>query len=193
MTGLDVLFAVFALLSAAAAIMAVTRHRSVTAVWWYLTTIAALSGAVVVLGADYVAIGYLVVHVVAAGLLLIGAARTTLAEWDSAPRNGPILDGQPARAAAETEASAPGRRWASVWAPALTAGGVAGLVGGTLIATLGGTSTEVRPGQSVTEVAAELFGSATAALALLALLLLGLLVGVGALVGASRRDRGAAS
>lgn len=71
MTGLDVVFLVVALLTAASAIMSVTSHNLVHAALFLAATLAGIAGVFLVLRADFLALVQLVVYVGAVAVLFL--------------------------------------------------------------------------------------------------------------------------
>jgi NADH-quinone oxidoreductase subunit J len=71
MTGLDLVFLVVALITAAAAIMTVTSHNLVHAALYLAVTLAGIAGVFLVLSADFLALVQLVVYVGAVAVLFL--------------------------------------------------------------------------------------------------------------------------
>jgi NADH-quinone oxidoreductase subunit J len=71
MTGLDAVFLVVALITAAAAIMTVTSHNLVHAALYLAVTLAGIAGVFLVLSADFLALVQLVVYVGAVAVLFM--------------------------------------------------------------------------------------------------------------------------
>ena len=158
MTARDVLFAAFALLSAGAALAAVTNRQVVHAALWLVVALGALSGVYLVLGSEMVALVQLLVYVGAVVVLVLFVLMLTRA---------PIgvrrdLDAGPVQRLA-----------------ALAAGlGVAGLLGGVLLAALGRTTVRVDDSQGRAGALGEaIFGGWLLPFELLSVLLLAALVG----------------
>ena len=157
MTGLELLFAAFGLLAAAAALLAVTSQQVVHAALWLLVTLGALAGVYLVLGAEVVALVQLLVYVGAVVVLVLFALMLT---------HAPIglhhdLD------------AGRGQRAAAV----LAGLSLAGLVGGTLLVAVGGTSIDPALSRGTPRLIGEaVFGGWALPFELLSLLLLAALV-----------------
>lgn len=162
MTGLDVVFACFGLLTAAGAILAVTARTVLHAALWLVVALGALAGCYLVLGAELVALVHLLVYVGAVVILVIFALMLTR-------RASTPLDAPPAN-----------RLLAGI-----VGGGVFGLIGGTLISAFGGTKVETG-GPSAAEIGAQIFGTWVWPFELLSLLLLAALVAALAVARPSR-------
>jgi NADH-quinone oxidoreductase subunit J len=154
----DVLFAAFALLSAGAALAAVTNRQVVHAALWLVVALGGLSGVYLVLGSEMVALVQLLVYVGAVVVLVLFVLMLTRA---------PIgvrrdLDAGPVQRLA-----------------ALAAGlGVAGLLGGVLLAALGRTTVRVDDSHGRAGALGEaIFGGWLLPFELLSVLLLAALVG----------------
>jgi NADH-quinone oxidoreductase subunit J len=157
-SGAEILFAAFALLAAAAAILAVASKHVVHAALWLVVTLGSLAGVYLVLGAEVVALVQLLVYVGAVVVLVLFALMLTRAPI------GIRHDLEGGR----------GQRLA-----ALVAGvAVAGLVGGTLLVAVGDGS--VRPDRAAATprgVGEAIFGGWVLPFELLSLLLLAALIG----------------
>jgi len=79
MSGVEILFAGFALLAAAAALLAVTSRHIVHAALWLVVTLGSLSGVYLTLGAEIVALVQLLVYVGAVVVLVLFALMLTRA------------------------------------------------------------------------------------------------------------------
>ncbi|HYY12040.1 MAG TPA: NADH-quinone oxidoreductase subunit J [Kineosporiaceae bacterium] len=123
MSGAEVAFAVFALLTAVAAVLAVASRHVVHAALWLVAALGALAGVYLALGAEVVALVQLLVYVGAVVVLVLFALMLTRAPIGVRP---------------DVDAP-PGRRVVA----ALAGLGVAGLVGGTLALAVG--DAEVTP------------------------------------------------
>jgi NADH-quinone oxidoreductase subunit J len=155
-TGLDVVFAALALLTAAAGLLAVTSRQVVQAALWLVVALGALAGVYLVLGAEVVALVQLLVYVGAVVVLVLFALMLTRAPI------GP------------DDVDAP---WPQRVAAAVAGGSLGLLVGGALLAGDGGAVVEVVPqrGQAAS-VGGALFGSWVLPFELLSVLLLAALV-----------------
>ena len=158
MTARDLLFTGFALLSAASGLAAVTNRQVVHAALWLVVALGGLTGVYLVLGAELVALVQLLVYVGAVVVLVLFVLMLTRA---------PIgvrrdLDAGPAQRIA-----------------ALAAGlGVAGLLGGVLLAALGRTTVRIDATRGQAEALGEvIFGGWLLPFELLSVLLLAALVG----------------
>ncbi|GAB6901203.1 NADH-quinone oxidoreductase subunit J family protein [Kineosporia succinea] len=127
MSGLEVIFIALAVLSAASGLLAVTSPRVVHCALWLVVCLGALAGVYLVLGAEVVALVQLLVYVGAVVVLVIFALMLTRAPIERSDR----LDGPPWQ-----------RLTASVAGIA-----VGGILAGTLIYALRGTTVEVRGDQ----------------------------------------------
>lgn len=165
MTGLDVLFACFGLLTGAAALLAVTARSVLHAALWLVAALGGLAGCYLVLGAELVALIHLLVYVGAVVILVIFALMLT--------RHGgtPIDAGPTHRVMA-----------------GLVAGGVAGVLGATLISAYG-TTRVATGGPSAAEIGAQIFGTWVWPFELLSLLLLAALVATLAVARPSRQEQ----
>lgn len=119
MTGLDVLFGAFGLLTAAAGALAVTSRRVVHAALWLVVALGGLGGVYLVLGAEVVALVQVLVYVGAVVVLVLFALMLTRA---------------PTGASQDVDAPAAGRAGALVVAVATGT-----LVAGTLLSSDAGT------------------------------------------------------
>lgn len=117
MSAAEVVFAAFALLSGAAAVLAVTSRHVVHAALWLVVALGALAGVYLALGAEVVALVQLLVYVGAVVVLVLFALMLTRAPIGVRPD----LD------------AAPGRRVAA----AVSGLAVAALLGGTLALAVG--------------------------------------------------------
>jgi len=79
MSGAELLFAAFALLAAAAALLAVTSRHVVHAALWLVVTLGSLAGVYLTLGAELVALMQLLVYVGAVVVLVLFALMMTRA------------------------------------------------------------------------------------------------------------------
>ncbi len=151
MTSLDVLFTCIGLITAASAVLAVTTPQVVHAALWLVVSLGSLAGCYLVLGAELVALVQLLIYVGAVVVLVLFALMLTRA---------------PIGASTELDTSRAQRA-----AAALVGGGTAGLLGGTLVAGLGGGQVQVLD-TATPDVAAQIFGTWVWPFELLSLLLL---------------------
>lgn len=163
MTSRDVLFAAVGLLTAAAALLAVTSSRVLHAGLWLVVTLGGVAGAYLVLGAELVALVQLLVYVGAVVILVLFALMLT--------RSG----------AADVDATPVHRGLAG-----LVGAGVTVLVGGALVAAYGWGTREVA-GPSNEAIGAQIFGTWVWPFELLSLLLLSALVAAVAVATTGRR------
>jgi len=122
-SGIELVFAAFALLAWGSALLAVTSKQVVHAALWLVVALGSLAGVYLTLGAEVVALVQLLVYVGAVVVLVLFALMLTRA---------------PIGISHDLDAS-PGRRVAA----ALCGLGVTGLLGGTLVAAV--QDREVRP------------------------------------------------
>jgi NADH-quinone oxidoreductase subunit J len=156
-TGLELLFLAFALLAAAAGLLAVTSRRVVHCALWLVVALGALAGVYLTLGAEVVALVQLLVYVGAVVVLVLFALMLTRA---------------PIAAAAELDAPG-GQRLAG----ALAGLALALLVGGSLLLVVGGHTIEVERGRGApVPVGEAIFGGWVLPFELLSVLLLAALV-----------------
>ena len=158
MTGLDLVFAALAVLTAGSGLLAVTSRQVVHAALWLVVTLGSLAGVYLVLGAEVVALVQVLVYVGAVVVLVLFALMLTRAPiGDSDDLDSPL---------------------AVRIGGALAGVAVTGLVGGTLIAAFGDETIVVRGerGQALS-VGEVLFASWVLPFELLSLLLLAALVG----------------
>ena len=157
MTGPDVLFAAFAVLTAGSAVAAVTNRRVVHAALWLVVALGCLAGVYLVLGAEVVALVQVLVYVGAVVVLVLFALMLTRAPIGV----GDDLD------------AGPGQR-----VVALLAGlGLAGLLAGTLLVAAGDTVVAVDPARGRAEALGQvLFTGWLLPFELLSVLLLAALV-----------------
>jgi len=166
-TALDGAFAAFALVAAAAAVLAVTSRQVVHAALWLVLSLGALAGVYLVLSAEVVAMVQLLVYVGAVVVLVLFALMLTRAPIGVRP---------------DLSASRPRRIVAAVAGIAVSV-----LVGGTLLAALGSRSlTPAAPG-SARDVGQAIFTGWVLPFELLSVLLLGALVGA---IAVSRGPKG---
>jgi NADH-quinone oxidoreductase subunit J len=116
----EVVFAVFALLSATSGVLAVTSRQVVHAALWLVAALGSLAGVYLALGAEVVALVQLLVYVGAVVVLVLFALMLTRA---------------PIGVRVDLDANLPHRGLAAVLGVA-----VAGLVGGTLVLAVGDSS-----------------------------------------------------
>jgi NADH-quinone oxidoreductase subunit J len=154
-TARDVLFAVLAVISAGAAIAAVTTRQLVHAALWLVTTLGALAGCYLVLGAEVVALVQVLVYVGAVVVLVIFALMLTRA---------------PIGRSADLNQGLAAQGWAAAAGLATT-----GLLLGVFGAAVRWLAIDVRPG-TTQQLASRLFGTWALPFELLSLLLLGALV-----------------
>ncbi|WP_109473983.1 NADH-quinone oxidoreductase subunit J [Ornithinimicrobium cavernae] len=152
MTSRDVLFAAVGLITAAAAVLAVTNRRVLHAGLWLVVALGGLAGCYLVLGAELVALVQLLVYVGAVVVLVLFALMLTRA------------------GAGEVDTSVAHR-----WLAAAVGAGVTVLLGGTLVAAYGWESRAVA-GASNEVIGAQIFGTWVWPFELLSLLLLAALV-----------------
>lgn len=170
MTGLDVLFAGFALLTAVAGLLAVTSQLVVRAALWLVVALGGLAGCYLLLGAEVVALVQLLVYVGAVVVLVLFALMLTRAP------TGPPGDSQPGSGvpARTHDADQP---WVQKLAAAVAGVAVAALLGGTLLHALGGEVADTGGGRGRAQDLGEvLFGSWVLPFELLSVLLLAALV-----------------
>lgn len=158
MSGVEVVFVAFGLLTAAAALLAVTSRHVVHAALWLVVALGGLAGVYLVLGAEVVALVQLLVYVGAVVVLVLFALMLTRA---------------PIGVRTDLDA-APGRRVLA----AVSGLAVAGLLGGTLLVAVGDASvgTDLTPGD-VRALGSALFTGWVLPFELLSVLLLAALVG----------------
>ena len=165
MTGLDLLFAAFAVLSGAAGLLAVTSRRVVHCALWLVVSLGSLAGIYLVLGAEVVALVQLLVYAGAVVVLVLFALMLTRA---------------PIGFSRDLDAPA-GQRLAG----ALAGAALALLVGGSLLAVAGDHTVAVESGRgSPDRIGAAIFGGWVLPFELLSVLLLAALV---AALAVSRR------
>jgi NADH-quinone oxidoreductase subunit J len=171
-TGVELVFAAFALLAAAAAVLAVTSRHVVHAALWLVVTLGALAGVYLTLGAEIVAMVQLLVYVGAVVVLVLFALMLTRA---------PI--------GLRNDLYAPrGQRLAASAAGLSTAA----LVGGVLLAAVGDATASPDPANGrARPIGAAVFGGWALPFELLSLLLLAALIG--ALVISKGPSRGQAA
>jgi NADH:ubiquinone oxidoreductase subunit 6 (subunit J) len=158
MTGLEVLFAAFGLLAAASAVLAVTSRHVVHAALWLVVALGALAGDYLVLGAEMVALVQLLIYVGAVVVLVLFALMLTRA---------------PIGLRSDLEAGR-GQRLAAL----VAGGGLAALVGGTLLVAVGDSTITPDPARGGPKPLGEaVFGGWVWPFELLSLLLLAALVG----------------
>jgi NADH-quinone oxidoreductase subunit J len=167
-TGVEIVFAAFALLAAAAGLLAVTSRHVVHAALWLVVTLGALAGVYLTLGAEVVALVQLLVYVGAVVVLVLFALMLTRA---------PI--------GLRNDLYAPrGQRLAAAVAGAATAG----LVGGVLLVAVSDSTVSPDPARGTPQPVGEaIFGGWALPFELLSLLLLSALIG--ALVISKGRQR----
>jgi len=168
MSGVEIIFAGFALLAAAAGLLAVTSRHVVHAALWLVVTLGSLAGVYLTLGAEIVALVQLLVYVGAVVVLVLFALMLTRAPIGL--RND-LYAGR-------------GQRLAAAVAGVATAA----LIGGVLLAAVGDSTTSPDPALGRAKpIGQAIFAGWALPFELLSLLLLAALVG--ALVvsqGASR-------
>ena len=152
MTSRDILFAAVGLITAAAAVLAVTSRRVLHAGLWLVVALGGLAGCYLVLGAELVALVQLLVYVGAVVVLVLFALMLT-------------------RAGAGEVDTSPAHRWLA----AAIGAGVTVLLGGTLITAYGWQERDVA-GASNQEIGEQIFGTWVWPFELLSLLLLAALV-----------------
>ncbi len=167
MSGAELVFGVFALLTAVAAVLAVTSRHVVHAALWLVVALGALAGVYLALGAEVVALVQLLVYVGAVVVLVLFALMLTRA---------------PIGVRRDLDAG-PGRRLVA----ALAGLGVAGLVGGTLVLAVGdsGVTPDLARGAPA-PLGRAIFGGWLLPFELLSVLLLAALI---AALAVSRGDR----
>lgn len=165
MTGLDVVFAAFGLLTATGAILAVSARQVLHATLWLVVALAGLAGCYLVLGAELVALVQLLVYIGAVVVLVVFALMLT-------------------RSGSTTVDAASGHRVLA----GLVAGGVTGLLGGTLITAYGWDATQLT-GPDPASVGAQIFGTWVWPFELLSLLLLAALIAALAVARPGRGER----
>ncbi|GAB2685260.1 NADH-quinone oxidoreductase subunit J family protein [Thalassiella azotivora] len=168
MSGLDVAFTGFGVLTAGAGLLAVTSRQVVHAALWLVVALGGLAGCYLVLGAEVVALVQLLVYVGAVVVLVLFALMLTRAPIGAVTD----LDHGPAR-----------RVGAAVVAAALAA-----LLAAALLQALGGAPLDADPARgSARSVGEVLFAWWVLPFELLSLLLLAALVGA---LAVSRREDG---
>lgn len=163
MTSRDILFAAVGLMTAAAAVLAVTSRRVLHAGLWLVVALGGLAGCYLVLGAELVALVQLLVYVGAVVVLVLFALMLT-------------------RAGAGEVDTSPAHRWLA----AAIGAGVTVLLGGTLISAYGWQERDVA-GASNQEIGEQIFGTWVWPFELLSLLLLAALVAAVAVATTRRR------
>ncbi len=167
MSGAEAVFVVFALVTAVAAVLAVTSRHVVHAALWLVVALGALAGVYLALGAEVVALVQLLVYVGAVVVLVLFALMLTRA---------------PIGVRRDLDAS-PGRRLVA----ALAGLGVAGLLGGTLVIAVGDSGVTPDLARGAPEpLGRAIFGGWLLPFELLSVLLLAALV---AALAVSRGDR----
>jgi NADH-quinone oxidoreductase subunit J len=167
-TGLELLFAAFAVLAGAAALLAVTSQQVVHAALWLVVSLGALAGVYLVLGAEVVALVQLLVYVGAVVVLVLFALMLTRA---------------PIGVRKDLNAGA-GQRVAA----ALAGVCLAGLLAGTLLTAVGDTTVTPQASRGgPRQIGEAVFGGWALPFELLSLLLLAALVA--ALALSERRPR----
>lgn len=158
MTGLDVVFAALAVLTAGSGLLAVTSTQVVHAALWLVVTLGTLAGCYLVLGAEVVALVQVLVYVGAVVVLVLFALMLTRA---------------PIGASRELSHGLPQRIGAAVVAVGMTV-----LLATTLLQALGGGPVEVDPRRGSAETVGQvLFADWVLPFELLSVLLLAALVG----------------
>jgi NADH:ubiquinone oxidoreductase subunit 6 (subunit J) len=166
-SGAEAVFVVFALVTAVAAVLAVTSRHVVHAALWLVVALGALAGVYLALGAEVVALVQLLVYVGAVVVLVLFALMLTRA---------------PIGVRRDLDAS-PGRRLVA----ALAGLGVAGLLGGTLVIAVGDSGVTPDLARGAPEpLGRAIFGGWLLPFELLSVLLLAALV---AALAVSRGDR----
>lgn len=155
MTTRDVLFLGLSVIAAASAILAVTTKQLVHAALWLVTTLGALAGCYLILGAEVVALVQVLVYVGAVVVLVIFALMLTRAPIGRSPD----LD----------------HSWGHRLAGAVAAIAAAGLLGTVLVTAVGWQSAPVHSSPPAA-LAASLFGAWVLPFEVLSLLLLAALV-----------------
>jgi NADH-quinone oxidoreductase subunit J len=157
-SGYEVVFAAFAAVAVAAALLSVTSRHIVHAALWLVVALGSLAGVYLVLGAEIVALVQLLVYVGAVVVLVIFAL---------------MLTRSPTGIRTDLD-SGPGQRAAAIVAGA----GVAALVGGALMVAVGDTAVEIDRGRGSARAMGEaIFGGWLLPFELLSVLLLAALVG----------------
>jgi len=168
MSGVEILFAGFALLAAAAGLLSVTSRHVVHAALWLVVALGSLAGVYLTLGAEIVAIVQLLVYVGAVVVLVLFALMLTRA---------------PIEASATLDAG-PGQRAGA----ALAGLAVAALLAGTLLVAVGDRTVSPAAGQgSADRLGLALFAGWVLPFELLSVLLLASLIGALALSRDRRR------
>lgn len=175
MSAADLIFAIFALVTAGAAVAAVTTTVEGRAVWWLAAAIAGLSGGLVVLQTPAVGLGYLILH--------LGGVAVVLATVVRAAPTGRASASSPD---ARTEPATAGGR--------LAAGLVATVSAGLLCAgLLAGFGTEVVDGlpnrDDAWPIGGQIFGAWWLPLTLVAATVAAGVVGLVVLISGRREDR----
>ena len=167
MTTRDVLFSLLGVLAAAGGVLAVTTRQVVHAALWLVTTLGALAGCYLVLGAEVVALVQVLVYVGAVVVLVLFALMLTRA---------PI-----------GRSDAVDAPWPQRLAAAVAGVAVAGLLGTALVLAVQGREVVIAPERGAAQpLARSLFGPWALPFELLSLLLLAALVTALVL---SREDR----
>jgi len=151
MTSLDILFAAVGLITAASAVLAVTTNQLVHAALWLVVTLATLTGAYLILGAELVALVQLLIYVGAVVVLVLFALMLTRAPMARSPEH----------------TSSGAQRVAA----AVLGAGTTALLGSVLLPALGGELLTVRTADTK-GIATQLFGSWVWPFELLSVLLL---------------------
>ncbi len=167
MSGIEIVFAAFALLAWASGLLAVTSRQVMHAALWLMVTLGSLAGVYLTLGAEIVARVQLLVYVGAVVVLVVFALMLTRAPIGlHADLDGP-----------------PGQRVAAAGAGI----GVAALIGGTLFAAVQDTTVRPDPARGTAKPLGQaIFAGWMLPFELLSLLLLAALV---AALAISRGDR----
>jgi NADH-quinone oxidoreductase subunit J len=156
-SGLELLFAAFGVLSAAAGLLAVTSRQVVHSALWLVVCLGSLAGVYLVLGAEVVALVQLLVYVGAVVVLVLFALMLTRA---------------PIGIRKDLDAGR-GQRAAAVVAGV----SLAGLVGGTLLVAVGDATVTPDLGRGApSQIGVAIFGGWALPFELLSLLLLAALV-----------------
>jgi NADH:ubiquinone oxidoreductase subunit 6 (subunit J) len=167
-SGAEILFAAFALLAAAAALLGVGSRHVVHAALWLVVALGSLAGVYLVLGAEVVAMVQLLVYVGAVVVLVLFALMMTRA---------------PIGVRNDLEAGR-GQRLAAVVAGVA----VAGLLGGTLLVAVGDSTIDPDVTRGAPEaIGRAVFGAWALPFELLSLLLLSALIGAIAVSRGRRR------
>jgi NADH-quinone oxidoreductase subunit J len=164
MTGLDVVFALVGLFTAAAAVMTVTSKNLVHAALSLAVTLAGIAGVFLVLHADFLALVQLVVYVGAVAVLFLFGLMLT-----RAPIGREALDSQ--------------NRGLGL----AVAGGLFVLLSGLIIAAFGSTTAEQVTGAPIEVIGISIFADWVLPFELLSMLLLGALIGA---IMLARRETG---